>query len=52
MDSPFNLGIAWLINGYIRYRLTISEHEELGEWVCRSHNNQRIGSTPVIIYFW
>ena len=42
MDSTFNLRIAYLINGFIRDRLTISEHEELDEWVCLSFINQQI----------
>ncbi len=42
MDTPFNLRIAWLINGFIRDRLTISEHEELDEWVCQNIENQQI----------
>ena len=42
MDSTFDLHIAYLINGYIRDRLTISEHEELDEWVSRTFVNQQI----------
>ncbi len=42
MDSTFNLRIAYLINGFIRDRLTIAEHEELDEWVCQSFINQQI----------
>ncbi len=41
MDSTFNLRIAYLINGFIRDRLTIAEHEELDEWVCQSFINQQ-----------
>ncbi len=42
MDSNFNLRAAWLINGYICDRLTISEHKALDEWVSADFNNQRI----------
>ena len=40
--KTFDPRIAYLINGYIRDRLTISEHEELDEWVSRTFINQQI----------
>ncbi|MDP9040975.1 MAG: FecR domain-containing protein [Bacteroidota bacterium] len=34
--------IAYLINGYMRDKLTASEHEELDEWVAASMRNQQL----------
>lgn len=34
--------IAYLINGYIRHNLTVTENNELDEWVCVSMKNQQI----------
>ena len=42
MNTPFNLRIAYLINGYIRNRLTIAEDEEPDEWFSRTYINQQI----------
>jgi len=41
-SNNFNLRIAYLINGYIRDRLTIAEHDELDDWVCQNLDNQQI----------
>jgi len=34
--------IAYLINGYIRKKLTVSEHRELDDWVSENMNNQQL----------
>jgi transmembrane sensor len=47
--------IAYLINGYIRKSLTVSEHEELDEWVTASMENQQLFeelSDPANIKKW
>jgi transmembrane sensor len=47
--------IAYLINGYIRKSLTVSEHEELDEWVSASMENQQLFeelTDPVNIKKW
>jgi transmembrane sensor len=47
--------IAFLINGYIRNKLTVSEHRELDEWVSSSMENQKLFeelTDPVNIRKW
>src|SRR5450432_1586253 len=47
--------IAYLINGYIRKKLTVSEHKELDEWVSASMKNQELFeelTDPVNIKRW
>jgi hypothetical protein len=51
MSAPFNLRIAYLINGYIRDRLTIAEHEELDEWVSQTLGNQKIFEELTVGFF-
>jgi transmembrane sensor len=34
--------IAYLINGYIRKKLTVSEHQELDDWVSDNMKNQQL----------
>jgi len=40
--NTFNKRIAYLINGFIRNRLTIAEHDEMDEWVSYSMTNQEV----------
>ncbi len=34
--------VAYLINGYIRNKLSVPEHQELDDWVSSSMENQKL----------
>jgi hypothetical protein len=40
-DNP-QIRTAYLLNGYIRHKLTRSEHKELDDWVTENMVNQRV----------